>query len=95
MYENNSAQRYTSTESIRLLTLRDVAELTSLGMSTILAWEQKGRFPRALRLSPGKRLWRAIDVSAWLHDLVATENEHASLPAVFDSDNSITPGADL
>lgn len=53
----------------QLLRLQEVASLTALGMSTILAWEKEGRFPRALRLSPGKRLWRESDIDHWIVEL--------------------------
>jgi len=50
----------------RFTNLVDVAIQTSLGKSTILAWEAKGKFPKAVRLSPTKRVWLQSDISNWM-----------------------------
>ena len=50
-----------------LLRLQQVVELTAMGASTILAWEKAGKFPRAVRLSPGKRVWLSSDVEEWVY----------------------------
>lgn len=50
----------------RLLELGEVSKQTSLGRSTVLAWEATGRFPRAVRLSRSKRVWLESDVAAWI-----------------------------
>ena len=54
-------------QSPLFLRLRDVADLTAMGASTILAWEKSGKFPQAIRLSPGKRVWLSADVDQWVH----------------------------
>ena len=51
------------------LRLAEVASLTTMGESTILAWEATGKFPRAVRISPGKRVWRTSDVEQWVNGL--------------------------
>jgi prophage regulatory protein len=51
----------------KLLRLQQVVELTAMGASTILAWEKKGKFPRAVRLSPGKRVWLSSDIEEWVY----------------------------
>ena len=58
------------------LRLRDVAERTAMGASTVLAWEKAGKFPKAVRLSPGKRVWLAEHVNAWICD--RAEGRHAT-----------------
>jgi predicted DNA-binding transcriptional regulator AlpA len=50
----------------RFTNLIEVARQTSLGKSTILAWEAQGKFPKAVRLSPTKRVWLQSDISNWM-----------------------------
>ena len=49
-----------------LLRLQEVAEIVAMGTSTILSWEKSGKFPKALRLSPGKRVWLASEIDHWI-----------------------------
>jgi prophage regulatory protein len=58
MNDVNQAPRFTN--------LIEVARQTSLGKSTILAWEAQGKFPKAVRLSPTKRVWLQSDISNWM-----------------------------
>ena len=58
-----------------LLRLKEVAAQTAMGASTILAWEKSGKFPQALRLSPGKRVWLSSDVDEWIRGLVSQKSE--------------------
>ncbi|MBB4257311.1 AlpA family phage regulatory protein [Bradyrhizobium sp. CIR3A] len=41
-----------------------------LPFSTVTMWrmERKGRFPKRVRISPGKVAWRKSDVEAWESD---------------------------
>jgi prophage regulatory protein len=48
------------------LRLSDVALITAMGASTILAWEKAGKFPPAVRLSAGKRVWYSEHVRDWI-----------------------------
>ena len=50
------------------LRLSEVAHRTSLGRSTILAWEKAGKFPKAVRLSANKRVWWSADVNNWIRE---------------------------
>ena len=52
----------------RFITLNAASQQTTLGASTLLAWERQGRFPRAVRLSATKRVWLAEDVNRWVMD---------------------------
>ena len=53
-------------EKPRFSRIDDVAGMTSLGKSTILAWESQGKFPKAVRLSPTFRVWLEADVYNWM-----------------------------
>lgn len=50
---------------IRLLSLSDVAELTSLSRATIYRLRNKGQFPRALQISSRRVAWDATAVENW------------------------------
>jgi predicted DNA-binding transcriptional regulator AlpA len=53
-------------ENPRFKRIDDVADITGMGKSTILAWESQGRFPKAVRLSPTFRVWLEADVHKWM-----------------------------
>jgi len=53
-------------EKPRFARIGDVAEITGLGKSTILAWESQGKFPKAVRLSPTFRVWLEADIHDWI-----------------------------
>jgi prophage regulatory protein len=46
--------------------LEYVAKRTSLGKSTVLAWEAAGKFPKAIRLSATLRVWLESDIDNWI-----------------------------
>lgn len=46
--------------------LEHVAKRTSLGKSTVLAWEATGKFPKAIRLSATLRVWLESDIDNWI-----------------------------
>ena len=48
--------------------LSDVMELTQLSRSTILRLENKGMFPKRIRLSERKILWDKDEFNAWLRE---------------------------
>ena len=50
----------------KFLRLQSVSDKTSIGKSTILAWEATGKFPRAIRLSPTMRVWLEETVEHWM-----------------------------
>ena len=54
----------------KLLRLKDVSELTSLGQSTIKLWVAEGRFPKPTVLSVTIKVWRMKDVVAWIDEQV-------------------------
>jgi predicted DNA-binding transcriptional regulator AlpA len=53
-------------QEIRFVKLQEVSSLTTLGKSTILAWEAKGSFPKAVRLSKTLRVWLLEDIQNWI-----------------------------
>jgi prophage regulatory protein len=65
-----------SNESAKLLRLKDVSELTSLGKSTINLWVAQGKFPKPLTLSVTIKVWRLKDVVDWIeqHFSAVTDN---------------------
>ncbi len=50
------------------INLKEVASRVCLGKTTVLLWEAEGKFPRAVRLSPNKRVWLDTDVTQWMLD---------------------------
>ena len=59
-------QKKSATVKEAFLRLSDVAVITAMGGSTILAWEKAGKFPPAIRLSAGKRVWYSEHVREWI-----------------------------
>ena len=53
-------------QQVRFIKLQDVSDITTLGKSTILAWEAQGKFPKAVRLSKTLRVWLHKDVEKWI-----------------------------
>ncbi|MBB2984586.1 MAG: AlpA family phage regulatory protein [Paraburkholderia tropica] len=51
-----------------LLRFIDLRPYVRLSRQTVLALEQAGRFPRAVRFGPRCTLWRTADVIEWLAD---------------------------
>ena len=58
----------TTSNTSKFVRLDQVAQRTSLGKSTILAWEASGKFPRAVRLSATLRVWLESDIDNWIAD---------------------------
>jgi prophage regulatory protein len=48
--------------------LADVMELTQLSRSTILRLENKGMFPKRIRLSERKIMWDINEFNAWMQE---------------------------
>lgn len=59
-----------SGEDSKLLRLKDVSELTSLGQSTINLWVAQEKFPKPTVLSMTIKVWRLKDVVAWIDQKV-------------------------
>jgi predicted DNA-binding transcriptional regulator AlpA len=59
-----------SGEESKLLRLKDVSKLTSLGQSTVNLWVAQGKFPKPTVLSMTIKVWRLKDVVAWIDQKV-------------------------
>ena len=53
----------------RLLTMKEVRELTSLGETKLREMIDAGKFPRAKQVGPRAVRWRMSDVEAWIEGL--------------------------
>jgi prophage regulatory protein len=56
------------TELYKFINLKEVTSRVCLGKTTVLQWEAEGKFPRAVRLSPNKRVWLDADITQWMLD---------------------------
>ena len=63
-----------SGEESKLLRLKDVSKLTSLGQSTINLWVAQEKFPKPTVLSMTIKVWRLKDVVAWIDQKVESPN---------------------
>ncbi|WP_043309531.1 AlpA family transcriptional regulator [Pseudomonas sp. ML96] len=52
----------------RYLREEQVLEVTTLSHATLWREIKAGRFPRQVRLSPGRVGWRASEINTWLND---------------------------
>ncbi len=49
-----------------LLCKSEVVSLTSLSYTSIWRLMRAGKFPKSIRISPGRVAWRASEIEAWL-----------------------------
>lgn len=66
---------------------KDVAEITTLSLSTIMNFISKGDFPRPYKMRGSKRVWCPDDVNKWLASL-STEwhgKDNGFTPVTWDS----------
>lgn len=59
-------------DRLRLLKVGEVTRLTSLHRATIYRMIEAGQFPRQIRLSKRRVVWRASDVEHWLQTRIET-----------------------
>jgi len=50
----------------QLLRIQEVSNITSLAKSTINLWVAQDKFPRPILLSPTLKVWRALEIDAWI-----------------------------
>jgi predicted DNA-binding transcriptional regulator AlpA len=55
-----------------LLTVKDVAEILSVGVRTVWRWAASDKIPRPIRLASKIRRWKASQLQAYL-DRIAAE----------------------
>jgi prophage regulatory protein len=65
-------------DTVRMLRLPEVEEITGLSGTTIWRHEREGRFPRRRRLGSTLVAWRSDEVQEWIESLPAAELEPAS-----------------
>lgn len=51
---------------LRILTIREVCELTTYTPQHVYRLERQGRFPRRVRIGLNRVGWRLVEVEAWL-----------------------------
>jgi len=52
-----------------LMNRQDVEAVTGLSRATIYREIAKGRFPKQVRIAPGRVAWRRTDIEEWLQCL--------------------------
>jgi predicted DNA-binding transcriptional regulator AlpA len=55
----------------QLLNIDSVAQLTTLGKSTIRLWVAEEKFPKPLLLGSSKRVWRLKDINEFIESKLA------------------------
>ena len=53
---------------LMLLNKKEVAGLVRYSCSHIQRLENKGKFPKRIRLGPSKVVWKVTDIEQWLND---------------------------
>ncbi len=66
---------YTPPPLDRLLTMREVSKVTSLGRSKLYEMIRSKEFPAGIRLSPARRAWRASLINRWIAEREAADAE--------------------
>lgn len=61
----------------RLLSLREVIELTGVSRDTIYRWGRLRKFPRHIRIGMRCSRWREDEILAWMAAAAATRDEAA------------------
>ena len=57
-----------SIKTSRILSLQDVLYLSGLSRATIYRQIARGKFPRPVRYGPRRKVWRRLEVDAWLRN---------------------------
>ncbi len=66
----------------RLLSLREVIEITSFSRSSIYGYIKKAQFPKAVHVGQRKVAWIKAEIDAWVAGKVAARDDaaNAALP---------------
>ncbi len=62
-------------DTMRMLRLPDVCEVTGLSPTTVWRREKDGQFPRRRRLGMNIVAWRSDEISAWIEALPTADEE--------------------
>jgi len=60
--------------SDRYLRVHEVAEMLSVGKSTIWAWCKAGKFPAAIKLGDRVTVWRLSEIEEWVSSKNVSKN---------------------
>jgi len=55
----------------KLLRVKQVAEITGMGVSTIWRLAKQDKFPKPHKLTAGMTVWNSEDVEAWVNGVLA------------------------
>ena len=72
MAKKNAEPTTTTNAGIRLLTKRQVMDMTHVSYPTLWNWMRAGTFPRS-RVTGQKIVWLASEVEAWMTNLPVRE----------------------
>lgn len=53
----------------KFLRVKDVAEMLSIGKSTIWLYVKTGKFPKPIKLSPGVTVWKLSEIEQFMSSL--------------------------
>ena len=53
-------------DPVRLLSIKDIAKITTLSQSTILRLVAAGAFPKPIKISPNRIAWSDSEVRQWM-----------------------------
>jgi prophage regulatory protein len=59
----------------KLLRLKEVSQLTSLGKSTINLWVTQDKFPKPIALSTTIKVWRRKDLTDWIDKQIEARSD--------------------
>jgi prophage regulatory protein len=65
-------------DTLRLLRLPQVMDLTGLGRDTIYRYIRQGRFPRQRRITDRCSAWREDEITAWIKSRPAVQHRVSS-----------------
>ena len=58
----------TTSENRPFLTIKEVANLLGISVSTINRLIKKGDFPSKIKLSPGRKVFMKIEIDEWIEN---------------------------
>lgn len=56
-------------EDLKILSMKEICKLTGYSRVHVYRLEAQGRFPRRVKMSPGRVGFRLTDYKAWFHSL--------------------------
>lgn len=65
---------------MKIFTMKEITNLSSLSRSTILRMVSRGTFPQRVQLSPRRYGWKVIDIEIWLDQELKDCENHTLHP---------------